>query len=495
MRIIGNDPSVPRQTQEVASGTLANGKTVIVNSNGTVSAAASTGSAPSVGSATTFESGQIEQVGGTYDSNANRIVFCYKDDSNSDYGTAVAGSVSGTSITFGTPVVYSSINTDRSTATFDSNANKFAIFYYKNNVDTTHGIVGTVDPSDNSISFGSSTQFDGTSMNRSSSTFDSNSNKCVVAYMKYTPSGSPERAGRAVVGTISGTSISFGSTVDFFNHTVECTACTFDSNSNKVVIFYSKENNNSKYEAIVGTVSGTSISFGSSVEIDGTVRGNGVSAVFDTTSNKVVAAFRDFSSSNKGKAVVGTVSGTSISFGTPVLFTNSAVGGDGDETSKMGYDSTNNKVGIVFQDDTDNAVKFISGTVSGTSITFDTEQVLDSSGNTGAINGCLYDDNADKFVAGYAKPSTRIGRSNVIQVDTLSTNVTSENYIGISRNGAADTKGVIIDTQGAIADNLSGLTAGQSYYVQNDGTLSTTAADPSVFAGTAVSATKLIVKG
>ena len=39
------------------------------------------------------------------------------------------------------------------------------------------------------------------------------------------------------------------------------------------------------------------------------------------------------------------------------------------------------------------------------------------------------------------------------------------------------------------------LTAGQSYYVQTDGTLSTTAGDPSVFAGTAVSATKLIVKG
>jgi sugar lactone lactonase YvrE len=41
----------------------------------------------------------------------------------------------------------------------------------------------------------------------------------------------------------------------------------------------------------------------------------------------------------------------------------------------------------------------------------------------------------------------------------------------------------------------SSLTSGQSYYVQTDGTLGTTAASPSVFAGTAVSATKLIVKG
>ena len=83
----------------------------------------------------------------------------------------------------------------------------------------------------------------------------------------------------------------------------------------------------------------------------------------------------------------------------------------------------------------------------------------------------------------------------VFQTGYTSQNLTSENYIGISRSGAADTAGAIINTQGAIADNLSGLTAGQSYYVQNDGTLSTSADSPSVFAGTAVSATKLIVKG
>ena len=42
MRIIGNDPSVPRQTQEVASGTLPNGRPVVVNADGTVSVVAET---------------------------------------------------------------------------------------------------------------------------------------------------------------------------------------------------------------------------------------------------------------------------------------------------------------------------------------------------------------------------------------------------------------------------------------------------------------------
>jgi hypothetical protein len=83
----------------------------------------------------------------------------------------------------------------------------------------------------------------------------------------------------------------------------------------------------------------------------------------------------------------------------------------------------------------------------------------------------------------------------VFQPAYTSTNLTAENYIGLSSNGYPDTAGATIDVQGAINDRQSGLTAGQSYYVQTDGTLTTTAGDPSVFAGTAISATKMIVKG
>ena len=38
------------------------------------------------------------------------------------------------------------------------------------------------------------------------------------------------------------------------------------------------------------------------------------------------------------------------------------------------------------------------------------------------------------------------------------------------------------------------MTSGQQYFVQSDGTLSTTAGSPSVLAGTAISATELVVK-
>jgi hypothetical protein len=76
-----------------------------------------------------------------------------------------------------------------------------------------------------------------------------------------------------------------------------------------------------------------------------------------------------------------------------------------------------------------------------------------------------------------------------------STNLTSENYIGISTGGTyASGSTATVKIIGNTSNEQTSLTAGQAYYVQMDGTLGLTAASPSVFAGTAISATKLLVK-
>jgi hypothetical protein len=56
---------------------------------------------------------------------------------------------------------------------------------------------------------------------------------------------------------------------------------------------------------------------------------------------------------------------------------------------------------------------------------------------------------------------------------------------------------VVGDTFNSVFQYSTGtsFTAGQQYFVQTDGTLGLTAADPSVIAGTAISATEIIVKG
>ena len=107
------------------------------------------------------------------------------------------------------------------------------------------------------------------------------------------------------------------------------------------------------------------------------------------------------------------------------------------------------------------------------------------------------DDNATALtvVSGTDNDGNQRPYVRLVQSGGTTTNIDAESFIGISQSGAASGSSLAVSTKGSVADNLSGLTSGQSYYVQTDGTLGTTPADPSVFAGTAVSATKLIVKG
>ena len=78
---------------------------------------------------------------------------------------------------------------------------------------------------------------------------------------------------------------------------------------------------------------------------------------------------------------------------------------------------------------------------------------------------------------------------------TPGTTLTTENYIGITAAAIADGATGKINIATGINEGQTGLTTGQKYYVQNNGSLATSAGSPSVVAGTAISSTKIIVKG
>ena len=226
------------------------------------------------------------------------------------------GTVSGTNISFGsTSLFYNGLVSHYTATTYDTNSNKVVIAYSAgNNGNRGTAIVGDV--SGTSISFGSSVDFETGSTDWIASTFDSNENKVVISYRDNNNS----YYGTAIVGTVSGNSISFGSSVVFNSATTEKQGATFDSNSNKVVLCYQDQGNSNRGTAIVGTISGTSISFGTAVVFE-TGESEEISAVFDTSANKVVVAYVDKGdNSGRGKVILGTVSGTSISFGTPLTF-------------------------------------------------------------------------------------------------------------------------------------------------------------------------------
>ena len=128
MRIIGNDPSVPRQTQEVASGTLPNGKPVIVNADGTVSAAATS----TISNASTLGatiSGQYSENAVTvYHAAADRIVTIVWNENNNNV-EAYAGTISTSTISYGSAATISGYTIPVS-AVYDPSTEKIVLLIF-----------------------------------------------------------------------------------------------------------------------------------------------------------------------------------------------------------------------------------------------------------------------------------------------------------------------------------------------------------------------------
>jgi hypothetical protein len=473
-------PASAGAIEAIATGALANGDTVIVNADGTVSVVV--GVAQAVGSPVVFEAAATSVIAATYDNTSNRVVLAYQDQGNSNYGTAVVGTVSGTSISFGTPVVFETATTGSISATYDSTNNRVVIAYADaGNSSYGTAIVGTV--SGTAISFGTAVVFETASTASISTTYDTANNRVVIAYAD----NGNSTHGTAIVGTVSGTSISFGTAVVFEAASTSATSTTYDSTNGKVVIAYQDTGNLSYGTAIVGTVSGTSISFGTAAVFESATT-TSISVIHHTANSKVVIAYKDDGNSSHGTAIVGTVSGTSISFGTAVVFEAAST-----NFIAATYDSTAGKVYIAYRDTGNSGYgTAIVGEVSGTSISFGTAVVFESASTENIA--ATYDSTNNRVVTGY-KDEGNSNHGTAFVFVNASTTLTSENYIGISDGAYADTDVATIQTVGSTDDAQSGLTAGQAYYVQLDGSLGLTPASPSVFAGTAISATELIIKG
>jgi len=446
------------EAEFTASSTVAVGNSVGLDDLGKVRpiTTVTDGATRSYGTPVVFETANSEYISTTYDSSNDRVVIAYADDGNSNYGTAVVGTVSGTSISFGTPVVFESTEVRFVSTVYDSTNNKVGIFYRQQSAPNYpgFGIVGTV--SGTSISFGSATIFRSQFCENISAVFDSTSNKVVVAYTD----GSNSDNGTAVVGTISGTSISFGSEVVFESAATYQISTTYDSTIDRVVIAYRDAGNSDYGTAVVGTVSGTSISFGTPV-VYVSQQVTHQSATYDSKEERVVIAYRD-GWNLYGTAIVGSVTGTSISFGTAVVFETGVT-----NFISAIYDSTSDKVVIAYEDGSNSSYgTAIVGTVSGTTISFGTAVVFEAA-DSGYISA-TYNSTDDRVVIAYrdvgnGSYGTAVvgspGSSIVPKVSSLN------NFIGVAKTVAASGSAVTVGLPGTVQTMYTGLVVGSGYYV------------------------------
>ena len=324
----------------------------------------------------------------------SRFVVIYQDTLSSNYGKACIGDVDCTDITFGDAYLFNASGTSaKPQAIVKLTDEKFAVAYVDDG-DNNYGkvVVGTVPSTGTNITFWTPSVFLGADEPSNIDIIALTETKIVVLYRDEADSNH----GTAKVGTIAGTTITFGDETEFTtNDPREINACVIDDST--FVVTYRDFSDSSHGTALVGTVDGTTITFGSEYEF------LSAGAAFypyicsiDTPTSGFMVVYRDNADGGHGTAKIGEVSGTTITFGDESEFL-SANGAVNTNTQRL----ASNKCVISYKDGADSS----HGTsqlafVDGTDIAFNSETEFLSAGAANYNKICILDDY--HFVVVYA---------------------------------------------------------------------------------------------
>ena len=367
-----------------ADGNLATGQTVILQSNWTVKAVEAT--AAGFGSAAVFEEASTAYSVVVYDSYNDKIVVFYSDAGDSNKGKAVVGTVTGNSISWGTAVQFS----------------------------------------------------DGNDVSYIGGTYDPDTYKVIVVYKD----GANNNYGTANVGTVSGTSISFGSATDIDGGEANRIGITFDSTNNKVLIIYE----GTGIEIISGTVSGTSISFGVSGQLDSSSTNQYIGIAYSPTDDKFVAAWHDSGSSGILRIQAGSTSGSGFAVGSAAT-----VSGTNASYPSIAYDSSSGIFNVAYQDQNDSSKGYVVPvTLSGFNATTSTPQVFGTAAND--YIWAAYNSSAKNTAIVYKDQGNSNYGTGIIWANA---GTTSDNFVGITNQAINNSASGEVVVEGGVITNAS----------------------------------------
>lgn len=485
-----------------ASGAIAANKPCVVNANGTVSEVGLSlisGYTISGSTSTTLSTTATgNNQAACYDSVNQKVVAVYQD-SSTLYLNVKVGTLSGGVMTWGTAVVPDSISAPSTgcSIVYDAASGKVVLFAYS----STFGklaYVGTV--SGTTITFGSRVVIDSnTTSGGIGAVYDSTNQKIAVFFQNATTA-------QAVVGTVSGTTISFGTIATFGTFLPVANTpyrAAFDASQGKIVVAIPR-NPPAELYAYVATISGTSISVGSGafVHSGNTFSWPSYDVAYDASAQRIVIGVGTNSTSSVNYAAyVATISGTSISFASGVNFIN-ITGSETGYTLRLVYDSVAQRTVFITTKGTGlgaQTLYFNNGSISGTTITFQyatTANVAPFGADNGPYVGVVFEPIDNKTVVLSLNTSGSTAQTFIVTLTAVvSTNLTSENFIGFSSDVYSTGATATIEIVGNINDGQTSLTPGQTYYVQSAGGIGLSPSSPSVIAGTAYTSSKLIIKG
>lgn len=289
-----------------------------------------------------------------------KFVICYSDGGASGSGTCKVGTRSGTSTSYGPANTFTGANIYNVKVRHLSSTQFIVAF--RNNSGGAKVRLGTVNGT--SISYSTSASVTSVYVDNFGLT-PLSSNTFAVAYKDNNNSG----RGAVRIGTVSGGSISLGS-IYYFNsgQTNHISIDALDSST--IAISYKDDANSNKGTSLIGSISGTAVTYHSeSVFNTGNTEWINTIALSPTT---FAVVYSDLGNGNKGTACIGSINSSySISFGSEYVF-NSA-----NTTNLVAAGHGANNFTMSFSDGGDgNNLNANVGTISGTSIAYGSEVTL-----------------------------------------------------------------------------------------------------------------------
>ena len=298
--------------------------------------------------------------------------------------------------------------------------------------------------------------------------------------------------------TVSGTTITRGAPVQMVGNTPETLGAAWMQYKKSMAIVYRWNNNQFNSGLLKEPDSGTTI-IGSGV-INVTGNGGGSHAVTFDSVNNVLTGYYRYGGNNEWQYYSGIWENSgasgSISWGSGK---NMYIGGSAVtqyEYAKLIYVPDVSKYLFVSQDSQNDGWVTTFEVASGGSVGTNQQELTQPSSST-EFDTDFYMLNMRPVLGSDAAVVIPFNEGGVLKVRVkqfASTSLQSTNFIGFSDGSSySDGQTVKINVVGNTTTQSS-LTVPNIYYVQDDGTLSTSASTPSVVAGRAISSTKLLIQ-
>ena len=462
-----------KQVDFVASGTLSSGQTVALKTDGTVEAVVTLG--PSVGNSN-YVSGKATEIHTIYASDIDKVITVYKN--NSGYGVIQVGTPVSGGVSWGTAVVFQSGSIGFPQVAWSPVSQRFGIFFAPYTAGASiYAKGGTISGTTPTVTHTNS--YGGTFPAWTNAVYNAEYDRVIVTFanqdsnvqssylFEITTSGVQQRNLRSAT---SGLYLSYG-------------VMTYDVAANKAVLV--GMDSSTGYSVLLTCVvnSGTSQTWSATTVFpSGESQEEGSLAIaYESTNQKTVIAFQNTNNSNRGQSYVVDVSGGTPSFGSLATFTTNAI-----RYVSAAFDPIAGTVGVGYKDETtSNHGYATAGTVSGSSISFATPIVVRATNTTDWFSA-VYTPTFPQVIFQYLVTT---GSENQYYSSFVGSSTNLPDFIGISDAAISDTASGSVTIKGGISTNVTGLTPNSTYYVQSDGSLSTTASD--VLAGKALSSTSI----